>query len=644
MGTPRRHDCHVGTLPMSKVVVPFRAVLPSPALRRVSRVITGRSRLGSLGAGTGVASGPPVGVGSGAGAEIGASQGASIGSAIVPGIGTAIGAVVGAIGGAIAGAINKTDPENADFNQAVALWQANPNNVYAIRNPYLALAGLFDLNITTNIPIYKKFGHMGEAAFVLWLCNTVYQAAQQGLIGPNDTALTVMSKVVQPKIDSWNYGAMSDPHADLITRLIQTMILQYTEGLEGNWDAIGGCYPSQFNSIPPFSLPAAKAAAPAPAKTTTTATGGTVTQTCQAAQAAANLPQRPATGSWTNGATITPSSGTYIGDNGGEWFFGPDVMQGATGYGNAFYQATNPNGNAAGVTDWVGGAGVQATVVNEQVYLQNSAGQWWTYNGVSWSQVPNVPALNTPTTANNAAVAATATPQPPPIPSVSLSSDGAQVTAPGKALETSAGTLIYLGPQAAGDPNNSLGYPVWENKTQSGYAAGLLMLNGGQVYAVNSQGAWFQWMSAGYWVAIPGAPTATTPATTSTVASPQASQACTPATTAGGTAAPTTATSGVVGTTTAGEPITDADVQSLIDQMSSSNSTAAQTYQAVLQALSDQGASLTAGLSNQVAAQVQSSVPASGAAAPASSNTGLYIVGGGLAVLGLLYFMRNRRS
>lgn len=633
---------------MSNVVVPFQAVLPSPALRRVSRVITGRSRLGALGAGTGVASGPPVGAGSGAGAEIGASQGASIGSAIVPGIGTAIGAVVGAIGGAIAGAINKTDPENADFNQAVALWQANPNNVYAIRNPYLALAGLFDLNITTNIPIYKKFGHMGEAAFVVWLCNTVYQAAQQGLIGANDTALTVMSKVVQPQIDSWGYGAMSDPHADLITRLIQTMILQYTEGLEGNWDAIGGCYPSQFNSIPSFSLPAAKAAAPAvTAAAPKTSTGGTVTQTCQAAQAAANLPQRPATGSWTNGATITPSSGTYIGDNAGEWFFGPDVMQGATGYGNAFYQATNPNGNAAGVTNWVGAAGVQATVVNEQVYLQNSAGQWWTYNGVVWSQVPSVPALNTPTTANNAAVAATATPQPPPIPSVALSSDGSQVTAPGKALETSNGTLLYFGPQAAGDPNNQYGYPVWESGSGNppvvtGTLAGLLMLNGGKIYGVNAVGSWFA-LTNNQWIPQSGAPVATTPATTSTVGSAQASQACTPTTTAGGAAAPTTAASGVVGTTTGGDPITDTDIQGLIDQLSSSNATAAQTYQAVLQALSESGASVTAGLSNQVAAQVQASVPASGAVAP-SSNTGLYIVGGGLALLGLLYFMGHRRA
>jgi hypothetical protein len=632
---------HVGAQPVSRTIVPFRPAVAPPVLRRVSRVTGGR-RLGSLGAGTSVASGPPVGAGAGAGAEIGASQGASIGSTIVPGIGTAIGAVIGAIGGAIAGAINKKDPENVDFDAAVALWQQNPNAVYSIGNPYLALAGLFDLNITTNIPIYRKFGHMGEEAFVVWLCNLVYQAAQAGRIGANDTALTVMSNIVQPAINAWGYGAMSDPHADLINRLIVTMILQYTEGAQGNWYAIGGDYPDAFNSIPPFALPAAK--------TTTTQQAAPVTnQTCQAAQAAANMPQRPANGSFTNGATITPSSGTYIGDGAGEWFFGPDVMSGATGYGNAFYQATNPSGGVQ--TDWVGAAGVQATVVNGQVYLQNSAGQWWSYNGVNWFQVPTVPALSTPATTQNAAVAATATPQPPAAPTKLLTADGSQVTAPGTAVETAQGTLIYLGPQAAGDPDNQYGYPVWEQAAgsapvHSGYLAGLLVLNGGNIYGVTTPGGWFQWTSNN-WVVLSGPPTATTAPTTSQVASPQATQACTPATTGGGgsvaTPPVTNQTQGaVVGTTTSGDAITDSDIQSLVDQMSSQNATAQQTYDAVIQELESSGASVTTGLQNQVAAQVQASLPA--AAASSSSDMGLYIVGGGLALAGLLYFMNRRRA
>lgn len=629
----------------NRVVVPFAPVLPLPRNRRVNRV-TGLGALGASG------SAIPVGAGSGAGAEIGASQGASIGSAIVPGIGTAIGAIVGAIGGAIAGAFNKTDPENADFNQAVAIWQQNPNAIYSLGNPYLALAGLFDLNITTNIPIYKKFGHMGELQFVLWLTNLVYQAGDSGQIGPNDTALTVMSRIVQPAINAWGYGAMSDPHADLITRLITTMILQYTEGLQGNWYAVGGDYPPQFNSIPPFKL----AAAPAPAATTTGASSVTTVTAGGEGDAEANMPQRPSSGTFTNGATITPSSGTYIGDNAGEWFFGPDVISSSTGQGNAFYQATNPNGNAAGVTDWVNASGVQATVVGEQVYLQNAAGQWWTYNGIVWSQVSAPPA--TQATATNAAVAATATPQPPAPPATVLSSDGSSVTGPGKALETSNGTLLYLGPQAAGDPNNQYGYPVWEEgpggqPVLTGTLAGMLMLNGGKIYGVSTPGQWYA-LTSNAWVPQSGPPTATTAATTSTVSSPQASQACTPATTGGGALQstpagtanaqlPSVATTGsVVGATTAGDPITDSDIQSLIEQMTAQGATQAQTYAAVIQSLESSGASVTTGLQNQVAAQVAASPTA--AAAPASSNMGLYVVGGGLALLGLLYFMGHRNS
>jgi hypothetical protein len=614
-----------------RAVVPFRPVLPVAAPRRPSRIITGH-RFAGLGA---TSVGPPVGAGSGAGAEIGASQGASIGTAIVPGIGTAIGLVVGAIGGAIAGAINKTDPENVDFNDAVAIWQQNPNAVYSIGNPYLALAGLFDLNLTTNVPIYKKFGHMGEAAFVVWLCNLVYQAAQAGQITANDTALTVMSKVVQPAINAWGYGAMSDPHADLINRLIVTLILQYTAGLQGNWYAVGGDYPTQFNSIPPFSLPAAAAQSSAPTQPAASAApSGAQVMPVGAAQA--NMPSRPVSGSFTNGANITPTSGTYIGDGAGEWYFGPDIVATSTDSdGNAFYLYTNQ-------PTWVNASGVQAEVVNGQVYLQSHDGRWWTYNGYTWSTVSAPPATVANTT--NEAATASATPQPPVAPTNIESADGSKITAPGTAFETPLGGLLYLGPQASGDPDNQYGYPVWDNGTHNGYLAGMILLNGGQIYGVTSTGGWFQWVNNN-WTTISGPPTTTTAATTSTVASQQATQACTPSTTGGGSAATTGVTSspsgGVVGTTTNGDPITDSDIQDLIDQMSSSSSTAEQTYDAVIQALQDQGASVTTGLQNQVAAQVQNSAPASGTVA-ASSNTGLYLVGGGLALLGVLYFMRRR--
>lgn len=223
-----------------------------------------RAGLGRLGV-----TGPgliPVGAGAGVGASVGASQGASIGSAIVPGIGTAIGAVVGAIGGAIAGSINKKDPEQYNFDAAVALWQQNPDAIYSIGNKYLVLAGLFDLNLDHScssrwcIPMYVKYGRMGEQRFTNDLVMLVSNAAQSGQITAADTPLSIYNRIVQPWINSWGLGALNDPHADLITRLLIGMVWDYTDGSwKQNWHAVGGQFP--FGNLPMFTLPAAQVAA-----------------------------------------------------------------------------------------------------------------------------------------------------------------------------------------------------------------------------------------------------------------------------------------------------------------------------------------------------------------------------------------------
>lgn len=306
--------------------------------------------------------GPPVGAGAGAGAEIGASQGATIGSAIVPGIGTAIGAVIGAIGGAIAGAINKKDPEDHNFVQAVAMWQQNPASVYSIGNPYLALAGMFDLNIKTNIPIYRKFGHMGEAAFVVWLCNTVYQAAQTGQIGPTDTALSVMSKVVQPQIDSWGYGPMVDPHADMVQKLIVTMILQYCSGAQTNWRAIGGDYPTQFRSIPAFTFPqsAAPTASPTPSP----------------------LPTLPPPSNYAASGSylIAGRPGTLI------------TQQGAWELSGAGVYTVNGNASGAYTPAYTHGPGTLGLLYqNGQIYAYNNDGGSYVWSGSTWTPTAQVP-------------------------------------------------------------------------------------------------------------------------------------------------------------------------------------------------------------------------------------------------------------
>jgi hypothetical protein len=596
----------------SSTVVPFQAHLNQ-------RTVNHRPvRLGSLG--TCQVTGE--GAGSGAGAEIGATKGASIGSSIVPGVGTAIGAVVGAVVGAIAGSINKTDPENVDFNDAVAIWQQNPNAVYSIGNPYLALAGLFDLNITTNIPIYRKFGHMGELQFTLWLCNAVYQAAQSGQIGPTDTALTVMSKIVQPAINSWGYGTMSDPHADLITRLIVTMILQYTEGEQGNWYAIGGTYPPQFNSIPPFAFPASTSAPPSTAPATAS-TPVTSTQLSPAGQAY-TIGQA--------GSLVTPQ---------GTW----------TQTGTGAFQLNGATVTAPPTATQEGTVGL--LYMNQQTYAYNSDGSTmvWDNGWVMTSQVPtpgasiqqavqhyaSVPAAaaSSSTTTNTAA---NAVPQAPPVPTVLESADGSTVSGPGTALETQGGTMVYLGTQAPGDPNNVYGYPIWENGHQNGYAAGLFMANGGQIYAVQSTGQWMQWQNSG-WTLLSAAPVLNGPTpTTSTNQSPQSGVNSNPA-----TCVPSSPTSGaVIATSASGDAITDSDIQELISSMAAQGASAQQTYTAVLAELQNQGANVSSGVQSQVASQVSASVPTT--TATSNSDTGLYIVGGGLALLAMLYFMGHKRA
>lgn len=226
----------------SRVVAPFAYQPTRQGLR---------GGFGSLGA---TSYAPPVGAGAGKGAETGAQQGLAIGSTFGP-IGSAVGAVIGAVGGAIAGSINKKDPEQYNFDSAVALWQANRTAVLNIGDKYLVLAGLFDLNLKNpHIPIYQKYGHMGEQKFVTDMVNVIYQAALNGQITAADTPQTIMTRIVQPWIDSWGFGPMVDPHADMINLIILGMIAEYVAGQQGNWLAVSGAAPNW--NLPPFPLQA----------------------------------------------------------------------------------------------------------------------------------------------------------------------------------------------------------------------------------------------------------------------------------------------------------------------------------------------------------------------------------------------------
>lgn len=195
-----------------------------------------------------------TGVGTSIAAAVG--SGAAAGS-VIPIVGTAIGAIVGLIASGVFS--HRKDPEDYNFQQAMAMARTNgPQSVLDIGNKYLVLAGLFDLTssqIKGNIPIYKKYGRMGEYRFVTDMCNLIYSAAQQGKIVPTDTPQSVFNRIVQPWINSFGYGAMTDSNAEMITYILLGMTAEYIAGLQTRWYAVGGDYP--FGSLPPFSLPGA---------------------------------------------------------------------------------------------------------------------------------------------------------------------------------------------------------------------------------------------------------------------------------------------------------------------------------------------------------------------------------------------------
>jgi hypothetical protein len=232
---------------------------PLGALGASAAVTAGKQVYSGVGTGTVVAS-TATAIGTSVATAIGA--GAAAGS-VVPIIGTAIGAIVGLLASGILN--HKTDPEVGNFNQAISLYKQNPTSVINIANKYLVLAGLFDLQpsqIKGNIPIYKRYGRMGEQRFVTDMVTLIYNAAQTGQITAADTPLTIMSRIVQPWIDSFGYGTMTDNNADMINLILLGMVADYVTGHQKVWSAVGGQYP--FTSVPAFALPQLTAPPPTP--------------------------------------------------------------------------------------------------------------------------------------------------------------------------------------------------------------------------------------------------------------------------------------------------------------------------------------------------------------------------------------------
>lgn len=236
--------------------------------------------------GSGIASGAKAysaasTIGTGIASAIGA--GASAGT-VVPIVGTAIGVLVALVASGVFS--HRVDPEVGSFNNAIALANAQgPQAVLNIQDKYLVLAGLFDLEpgqIKGNIPIYKRYGRMGEHNFVLDMCNLIQAAANSGAINDNDTVQSVYDKIVVPWMASWGLGQMQDTNAQMITYIIMGLIGEYVTGqYSQRWFAVGGDY--AFGTLAPFTLPSTPSV-----PVTSSATPSPVTAPAQPVTAASN--------------------------------------------------------------------------------------------------------------------------------------------------------------------------------------------------------------------------------------------------------------------------------------------------------------------------------------------------------------------
>lgn len=190
----------------------------------------------------------------------GAEMGASIGS-VVPVIGTAVGALIGGAVGAISSAFGngKVDPENANFEGFTKAYNSASTPAQKAQvaastaNPYLPLAGLFDLRsnqIKGNIPIVSEYGRKGEQQFTTDMFSQMNKALNAGTISKASSTPEIMAKVVQPWIDSFGKGKMQDSNADAINAMISGLVDDYRSGNTSQLKAIGG--DQAFGNLAPF--------------------------------------------------------------------------------------------------------------------------------------------------------------------------------------------------------------------------------------------------------------------------------------------------------------------------------------------------------------------------------------------------------
>lgn len=180
----------------------------------------------------------------------GASTGAAVGTAVLPGIGTVVGGLIGGAVGALSSAFGPgaKDPETAGVQGLIDATSSHGNTsqiAAGVQNPYVQLAGLFDRRSST-LPMYQKYGRMGEQKFTQDFANQINSALASGQISANTPPDQVYNKVIAPWVNSMGSGWSNVGQAYTATTqgLLQDMTGQYLNGTAAqNWKAIGGDSP-----------------------------------------------------------------------------------------------------------------------------------------------------------------------------------------------------------------------------------------------------------------------------------------------------------------------------------------------------------------------------------------------------------------
>jgi hypothetical protein len=186
----------------------------------------------------------------------GAETGAAVGSMIMPGLGTLAGGLIGGAAGALSSAFGsgKVDPENKTFegytqayNKALQQGgqQAADRVAASDQNPYLALAGYFDLRpnqLKGQNPIYSTYGRMGEQKFTNDLVSQLSAAQKSGQIKPGESTAQAYNDVVAPWVNKM--GTWQDSNKSAMQGVLEQMTAQDLSGQAGqDWKAIGGDSP-----------------------------------------------------------------------------------------------------------------------------------------------------------------------------------------------------------------------------------------------------------------------------------------------------------------------------------------------------------------------------------------------------------------